>query len=66
MTFKERIKMEHPEKVNKRFTGGVSGCPHSYGYEPFKIDCNSSDCIDYDYNACKECWDRDIPERQGK
>jgi hypothetical protein len=59
-TFRVKIKEEHPEKVNnKRFVGGVSGCPYMYGYEEFNP--NNGYCIDE--NLCCDCWDREIQER---
>lgn len=55
MTFRERLKNEHPEDVNWSFLGGCCGCPKDYGYELDRPDeCPALDCAD--------CWDRVIPE----
>jgi hypothetical protein len=52
MTCREKLKIEHPERVNNEdFRGGCWGCPHDYGYLPV-VDCDLN---------CTECWDREIP-----
>lgn len=57
MTFKERLQKEHPEKVSKKWEGGCSGCPASYGYEDIDDPARDEVCPD-----CEECWNREIPE----
>lgn len=51
MTFKERLQIEHPEKINDRYAAGCMYCPEAYGYEAQK-DCE---------NTCAKCWNREIP-----
>ena len=37
MTCREKLKKEHPDKVDDKYTGGCEGCPDTYGYlEPPK------------------------------
>jgi dUTP pyrophosphatase len=50
MTFKEKLKREHP--VRARLAD--PGCPEDYGYEPVNSECPC--------NTCEECWNREIPE----
>ena len=58
MTFREKLKMEHPEKVQDWGEGGCLGSPFNYGYESKEqspcgmvgVDC-----------SCSDCWDREIP-----
>lgn len=57
MTYKERLKIEHPEKVNSMFGGGCCDCPHTYGYE----ECSSSSCKSNGGKGCEYCWNREIP-----
>lgn len=60
MTARERLAIEHPDKINPDFEGGCSGCPESYGYLP-----NHGDCFMYSgaiTGLCDKCWDREIPE----
>lgn len=57
MTFREKLQMEHPEKIGKDFDGGCSGCPDDYGYE--ETVTAHKDCF---LKGCRECWDREIPE----
>ena len=54
MTFRERLKKEHPKCVNKEFVAGCYGCPSGYGYE-------TSDVCPKGCATCRECWDREIP-----
>jgi hypothetical protein len=58
LTFREKLKQEHPEKVKTWYGGGCYGCPSEYGYE------EESYCAKKDGKAsnCTECWDRVIPE----
>lgn len=54
MTFREKIKIEHPEKINSSASGGVLGCPIHYGYEQYKP------CSYISEEICTDCWDREI------
>jgi len=55
MTCREKLKMEHPEKVSSSQIGGCLGCPSTYGYLPYP----EGGCVG---KNCNECWDREIPE----
>ena len=55
MTFKEKLQMEHPEKVNERFGGGWLECPDTYGYGNMEGKCTFD---------CKSCWDREMPNEE--
>lgn len=59
MTFKEKLKMEHPVNVSPTFTGGCFGCPFTYGYE------RSGDGLCKGRNTsgpeCGACWNREMP-----
>jgi hypothetical protein len=48
MTFKEKLKQEHPEIADKYF-----GCPNHLDYETENIHCEKMDCF--------ECWNREMP-----
>lgn len=64
-TFRELLALEHPDKVDARFSGGCAGCPDEYGYEPG----NGTECLcEKNWNTkksvpqiCTECWDRIVP-----
>lgn len=55
MTFREKLKQEHPEKVDVKYCGGCKYCPETYGYEPDRY------CGMADEEKCRVCWDREIP-----
>ena len=57
MTFREKIAMEHPDKLNPEYSAGVSGCPCNYGYE---TEINAP-CGVYRGYKCDDCWNREIP-----
>lgn len=61
LTFREKLKQEHPEKLNPKYGGGCHGCPHNYGYEGKE----SRPCKEHSA-SCTECWDRAIPEDKAK
>ena len=56
MTCRERLAIEHPEKISDRHDGGCSGCPSAYNYMEDPIYCEVS------HYRCTKCWDREIPE----
>ena len=60
MTFREKLRMEHPDLVNDRWTGGCYRCPHDYGYleKDIELCVNSNIHVE---TTCKKCWDREIP-----
>lgn len=57
MTFKEKLQIDYPELVDEE--GYCEDCPEDYGYE------ENSVCNNY-LNACRECWDREIPGTEDK
>lgn len=58
MTFREKLKIEHPEKVTTHAIGGCYECPHSYGYESYDDrPCKHNSAV-----WCRDCWNREIPE----
>lgn len=63
MTAREKLAMEHPEKLDDLEPGGCMGCPENYGYLPDPDFCEN-DYDDYStrFERCKKCWDREIPE----
>lgn len=46
MTCREKLAIEHPEKIGS-YAGGCKGCPHDYGYAEKQCD-----------GHCRKCWDR--------
>ena len=63
MTAREKLAMEHPEKLDDVEPGGCLGCPEDYGFLPNADFCKSGDDRYGDlFERCKKCWDREIPE----
>lgn len=68
MTCKEKLKMEHPDKLANDSRGGCKGCPHMVGYMPRPGYCpyggNDFDMLRTEAQKilCTECWNREIPE----
>ena len=60
MTYRERLKLEHPEMIRGSYGGGCYGCPH--GYWP-DATCG---CWEKKGMSCTECWDREIPGAEEK
>jgi hypothetical protein len=70
MTCREKLAIEHPEKIDKFAAGGCCGCPSEYGYLHRDVRINCS-CLTRDDNGmfllplemidrrCRECWDRE-------
>lgn len=56
MTCKERLAVEHPDKITPE--GDCVGCPSAYGY----MQDPGSECCDG--MLCVDCWDREIPEEK--
>lgn len=56
MTFREKLKKEHPDCTGVCWWGGCMGCPKDYGYE----DSRPSEC-DVDRASCIRCWSRTVP-----
>ena len=61
MTYRELLKKEHPDCIDKRRAGGCLLCPYSYGYENF--ESSKQACLKLK-GKCYSCWDREIPEMQ--
>ena len=59
MTCREKLKLEHPDKIDKSCMGGCYGCPHHYDYLPKPANCGASNPEEFPY--CAKCWDREIP-----
>lgn len=59
MTFKEKLKIEHPEHVNNRSVDGCDLCPNDYGYESY--DDSVKNCLSEGGKGCRYCWNREIP-----
>ena len=63
MTAREKLTMEHPEKLDDLEPGGCMGCPEDYGYLLDPDFCmNGCDRYGDVFERCKKCWDREIPE----
>lgn len=60
MTYREKLKIEHPEKVDPTCGGGCQFCPHTYWPEAEAGD--RLYCKNGSSTACDKCWDREIPE----
>lgn len=58
MTYREKLKKEHPEKVNARYVGGCAGCPGNYWEQGTKM--HGSECARF--RNCWECWGQEVPE----
>lgn len=56
MTFKEKLKIEHPDCVDDCL------CPDDYGYEDY--DSSIKNCLSNGGNGCTYCWNREIPEEK--
>ena len=59
MKCREKLKLEHPEKISDGFCGGCFSCPHAYGYLDKPNFCEPGYAIP---ERCTRCWDREIPE----
>lgn len=59
LTFREKLKQEHPEKLKVTYGGGCKGCPKDYGYINEKCPMQ-----DKKVKNCRECWDREITEQK--
>lgn len=60
MTCREKLKIEHPEKIGEQYYGGCDGCPPTYGYLDPPDICAKD--IEPSEEVCTACWDREIPE----
>lgn len=55
ITYKQLAELQHPNCINKKYLGGVRGCPETYGYT------SSITCSHPDNNKCEACWNTEIP-----
>lgn len=60
MTFREKLRKEHPEYIDPECVGGCEGCPDDYGYEDKSDRCPVVDMTNF-REKCQACWDREIP-----
>lgn len=58
MTYREKLKMEHPDRLSKDYIGGCYSCPSDYGYQ--SRDCEKN-CGGPTTSLCTKCWDQEIP-----
>lgn len=64
MTYREKLKEVHPEKINAEAIGGCVGCPgDSFDGAP-KI--GERGCIWPSASRCSECWNREMPDTKPK
>lgn len=61
MTYREKLRKEHPEYINEDCLGGCDGCPHEYGYGKKK-----EEICEINEEECRKCWDRVIPGTEVK
>lgn len=62
MTFREKLKKEHPEEVGTQFIGGCNRCPDDYGYEEYaRCSERLPELVEGGTRRCMACWDREIP-----
>lgn len=62
MTCREKLKIEHPDRINMRCIGGCVGCPSAYEYLDFPDYCEDANMPIGE--RCTRCWDREIPETE--
>lgn len=59
MTCREKLKIDAPHRVGKKWLGGCVDCPHTYGYLS-----KPEYCDDGTHEVCTKCWDREIPDTE--
>lgn len=62
MTYKEKLKLEHPEGLRQMCGDTPLYCPHDYYSNSHKL-CKLRDKYP-NPNICSECWDQEIPEER--
>lgn len=60
MTFREKLKREHPERINEYYSGGAALCPCSYGYE----EAQACTVPGMKKMTCRECWAREMEREE--
>jgi hypothetical protein len=63
MTCREKLMMEHPEKIDSSYDDGCYGCPHNYKYLPAPEYCKAA-TTEFNPEHCKACWGREIPDTE--
>ena len=54
MTCREKLAMEHPERIDVGYNGDCIGCPSQLGYASKPEWCKPID------EYCTKCWDREV------
>lgn len=54
MTCREKLAIEHPEKLDSERLGGCKGCPQTYKYAKEPEWCKMNN------ETCTKCWDREV------
>lgn len=62
MTCREKLMLEHPNRVDEKWTGGCFNCPDTYDYLPDPDYCEGRGVP----TLCRKCWDREIPGTEDK
>lgn len=64
MTYREKLKKDHPDYVNEKFTGGCCGCPYNY-YKNTKIPKGCSLGTERENKElCLECWNQEMEDEE--
>lgn len=62
MTYKQKLQIEHPDRVDSYWSGGCYLCPHNYGYcDPTEGLCHKKNRTPGE-TICTRCWNREAPE----
>lgn len=64
MTFKEKLKIEHPEDISEEYYGSCCGCPHNHDYE--SVAESSVNCTKNGGKGCEYCWNREMENTEVK
>lgn len=58
MTCREKLEIEHPDRINADSLGGCIGCPRDYGYDDNHVsNCSRGKIISHE--VCSKCWDQE-------
>lgn len=60
MTYREKLKQEHPDAIDSRLGGGCVGCPGTY-WDGAPVSAN---CFPGGTKDCTRCWDTAIPAEE--
>lgn len=64
MTFKEKLKIEHPEDISEEYYSGCFGCPYDHDYE--SVAESSVNCTVNGGKGCEYCWNREMENTEVK